>query len=221
MLSLPIYDKNGNQVADYQIDTAELAPVVKKQLLHDAVVMYQANQRQGSSKTKTRAEVAGSKKKMYRQKGTGNARAGHKRSGVRKGGGHIFAKNNQSWFYRLPRKALQAATRMALVSKLNADLVKLIDVLQVDAPKTKEIVTILRHLSLNSSLLIVVDEYDINVYKSARNLPRVRILPVSDLNAYEILKPRHLLVTKSAMDQFVKTRSKHCKESAVAVATES
>ena len=208
MLSLPIYDKSGNTVAQYEIDTNDLAPEVKKQLLHDAVVMYQANERQGSSKTKSRSEVAGSKKKMYRQKGTGNARAGHKRSGVRRGGGHIFAKDNQSYGYRLPRKALQTATRMALVAKLNSENVTLIDMLQVEAPKTKEIAVILKQLSLDSSLLIVVDQYDVNVYKSARNLPRVRILPVSDLNAYEILKPKKLLVTKSAMDEFIRTKSK-------------
>ncbi|MDO5567282.1 MAG: 50S ribosomal protein L4 [Planctomycetia bacterium] len=208
MTNLPIYDKAGEKVADYAIDTDALAPVITRQLLHDAVVMYQANLRQGSSKTKTRAEVAGCKKKMYRQKGTGNARAGHKRSGVRRGGGHIFAKQPKDWSYRLPRKALQAATRMAMVTKINADRVKLIDALQVEAPKTKEIVAVLKNLSIDTSLLIVVDQYDVNVYKSARNLPRVRILPVMEINAYEILRPKQLLMTKSAMDAFVTSRSK-------------
>ncbi|MDD3585807.1 MAG: 50S ribosomal protein L4 [Thermoguttaceae bacterium] len=208
MTNLPIYDKAGVKVADYEIDTDALAPVITRQLLHDAVVMYQANSRQGSSKTKTRAEVAGSKKKMYRQKGTGNARAGHKRSGVRRGGGHIFAKQPKDWSYRLPRKALQAAARMALVTKINAERVKLIDALKVEAPKTKEIVAVLKNLSIDSSLLIVVDAYDVDIYKSARNLPRVRILPVMEINAYDILLPKQLLMTKSAMDTFVKCRSK-------------
>ena len=87
MVSLPVYNRNGEEVGAYEIDPAELAPRISKQLLHDVVVMYQANQRQGSAKTKGRGEVAGSTKKMYRQKGTGNARAGHRRSGVRRGGG--------------------------------------------------------------------------------------------------------------------------------------
>ena len=87
MTNLPIYDKTGAQVGSYELDLDAMAPKVSKQLLHDAVVMYQANLRQGSAKTKTRSEVSGSRKKMYRQKGTGNARAGHKRSGVRRGGG--------------------------------------------------------------------------------------------------------------------------------------
>ncbi len=89
---LSVFDRSGKEVGHYEIDTAELAPRINKQLLHDAVVMYQSNVRAGTAKTKSRAEVAGSTKKMYRQKGTGNARAGSRRSGIRRGGGHIFAK---------------------------------------------------------------------------------------------------------------------------------
>ena len=92
MANLNILDKTGAKVGDFEIDLDVLAPKISKQLLHDAVVMYQANLRQGSAKSKTRSEVSGSRKKMYKQKGTGNARAGHKRSGIRRGGGHIFAK---------------------------------------------------------------------------------------------------------------------------------
>ncbi len=117
MASLTVYDRTGNDVGQYEIDPAELAPRINKQLLHDAVVMYQSNLRQGTAKTKSRGEVAGSTKKMYRQKGTGNARAGSRRSGIRRGGGHIFAKRPRDWTYRLPRKAVQLATRMALASQ--------------------------------------------------------------------------------------------------------
>ncbi len=94
MASLPIFDRSGAEVGKYEIDPAQLAPRISKQLLHDAVVMYQTNLRQGSAKTKTRAEVAGTTRKMYRQKGTGNARAGSRRSGIRRGGGHIHAKQS-------------------------------------------------------------------------------------------------------------------------------
>ena len=203
MANLPIYDKTGAQVGSYEVDTVKVAPRISKQLLHDAVVMYQTNLRQGSVKTKTRSEVSGSRKKMYRQKGTGNARAGHKRSGVRRGGGHIFALAPRDWSYRLPRKSLQAATRMAMAAKISAETVKLIDVLSVEAPKTKEVAGILKNLSIDSSLLIVTDSHDLNVYMSARNLPRVSVLPLSDLNAYEILRPKQVLMTKSAMEKFV------------------
>ncbi len=206
MANIPIYDKTGNKIGDYEIDVTEIAPRISKQLLHDSVVMYQANLRQGSAKTKSRAEVAGSRKKMYRQKGTGNARAGHKRSGVRRGGGHIFALQPRDWSYRLPRKALQSATRMALAMKINGEVLQLIDSIETQVPKTKEIINILEALKINSSLLIVIDQHDTNTYLSVRNIPKVSVIPVSDLNAYEILKPKQLLMTKSAMDTFMATK---------------
>ena len=208
MTNLPIYDKTGAQVGEYSIDLEALAPKISKQLLHDAVVMYQTNLRQGSAKTKTRSEVSGSRKKMYRQKGTGNARAGHKRSGVRRGGGHIFAKTPKDWSYRLPRKALKAATRMAMAEKVRGELVKVIDAFEMSSPKTKDVATILANLKYerNRSVLVVVGDYDKNVYLSVRNIPKVQVLPVSDLNAYEILRPKNLLVTKSAMEKFIETR---------------
>lgn len=206
MTNLPIYDKTGAQVGEYAIDLEALAPKISKQLLHDAVVMYRTNLRQGSAKTKSRAEVAGTRKKMYRQKGTGNARAGHKRSGVRRGGGHIFAKAPKDWTYRMPRKALKAATRMAMAEKVRGDYVKLIDAFEMDAPKTKEAVAILANMKFDRTVLLVVGDYDKNVYLSVRNIPKVQVLPVSDLNAYEILRPKNLLVTKSAMEKFIETR---------------
>ena len=208
MVSLPLYDKTGKQLGSFEVDPEAIAPKISKQLLHDAIVMYQANLRHGSAKSKTRTEVAGAKKKMYRQKGTGNARAGHKRSGVRRGGGHIFAKRPRDWYYRLPRKALQSATRMAIASKINDQKVTLIDELKMDAPKTKVMAGVLNALQLSSgTLLIALDAYDVNAYKSARNIQGVRILPVAELNAYEILRPKKLLMTKAALENFVQNRA--------------
>ncbi len=103
MASLTVFDRSGNEVGKYEIEPTEVAPRINRQLLHDVVVMYQASKRQGSHRTKSRGEVAGSTKKMYRQKGTGNARAGSRRSGVRRGGGHIFARRARDYSYRLPR----------------------------------------------------------------------------------------------------------------------
>src|SRR5690606_10989082 len=137
MVSLKTYNRSGDEVGNYEIDPPEIAPRISKQLLHDAVVMYQANLRQGSVKTKSRGQVAGSTRKMYRQKGTGNARAGSRRSGVRRGGGHIRARQPRDWSYRLPRKALQLATRMAVASKVQSGAVVLIDDLSFEAPSTK------------------------------------------------------------------------------------
>lgn len=270
MASLPVYDRTGTKVDTYDIDPAELAPRVSKQLLHDAVVMYHTNLRQGSAKNKNRTEVAGTTKKMYRQKGTGNARAGSRRSNVRRGGGRAFAKRPRDWSYRLPKKALRMATRMAVASRIADDEVILINELAFEAPKTAQMESILsalagagqmacltegllrkktearrradvrreaadkerekesgkkgsaakKHeadkakstearvtihealLARPNCLLVAVAAYDVNVYKSIRNLPGVSVLPVDELNALEVLRPRRLLMTTAALDAF-------------------
>jgi large subunit ribosomal protein L4 len=202
-VELPILDKSGKEVGKFTVNSETIASRISPQLLHDAVVMYQSNLRQGSAKSKTRAEVAGHKKKMYRQKGTGNARAGHRRSGVRRGGGHIFAKQPRDWSYRLPRKALQIATRMAVASKINDSQITLIDALSADAPKTKEAVAVLQSLEIKGTVLVAVESYNVNLYKSFRNIDGVQILPVSELNAYEVLKPKRILFTKAALENFI------------------
>ena len=207
MASLTVYDQSGGEVGKYEIDYAEIAPRISKQLLHDVVVMYQANQRQGSHKTKSRAEVSGTNKKMYRQKGTGNARAGGKRSGVRRGGGHIFARRNRDYSYRLPKKAVRLATRMAIASKVRDGEVVVVDELTFDRPATKQMVNTLSALGLGGeTTLIAVDSHDVNAYKSSRNIPGVSISPVADLNALGVLSPRKMLVTKAALDA-IKARS--------------
>ena len=204
MLSIPVYNMSGKQVETIDFDERELANYINIKLLHEAVVMYQANLRQGSAKTKTRAEVAGSKKKMYRQKGTGNARAGHRRSGVRRGGGHIFAKAARDFSYRLPRKALQTATRMALLSKIDDSNLILLDELKINEIKTKNMVDLLANLNVESSVLVATDVYDVIAYKSGRNIPRTTILPAAEINAYQILKPKKVVMTKNALDTFRK-----------------
>ena len=200
MVTLPIYNRDGVEVGSYEIDPAELAPRISKQLLHDAVVMYQANRRQGTFKSKSRHDVAGTTKKMYRQKGTGNARAGSRRSPIRVGGGHAHAKNPRDFSYRLPKKALRAATRMALASRLQDNEVTLIDELAFSQPKTGQVAKILKALKIDGRLLVAVERYDVNLYKSIRNLAQVTVLPVAELNALAVLHPRRLLVTKGAMD---------------------
>jgi large subunit ribosomal protein L4 len=201
MASLTIFDKSGKKVGTYEIDPGALAPRISRQLLHEAVVMYQRNGRQGTAKSKARSEVAGTTKKMYRQKGTGNARAGSRRSGIRRGGGHIKHKTPRDWYMRLPRKALQAATRMALASKIRDNQVTVIDDLRLKEPKTKEMADILKALKLaDTSVLVTTAAYDPVVYKSARNIAGVTVSPASDINAYSVLSPRAVLVTKEALD---------------------
>lgn len=202
MASLPIYDQNGKKVGEYNIEPTELAPRINKQLMHDAVVMYQANRRMGSSRTKNRAEVSGSTKKLYRQKGTGNARAGSRRSGIRRGGGHIHAIRPRNYSYRLPKKALRMATRMAIASKIRDEEIVVIDQLSFDQPKTSHMAEVLKALGLDqTSTLVATEEHNLNVYRSARNIDRVTISPVDELNALSVLAPRKLLVTKAALDR--------------------
>ena len=202
MASLPVFDISGKEVGKYEIDPTAIAATINKQLLHDVVVMYQANQRQGSHKTKSRAMVAGNKKKMYRQKGTGNARAGSRRSNIRRGGGHAFCRDNRDYSYRLPRKAIRAATRMALAGKIQDDQVLVVDGLKMDAPKTSVVAAMLKTMGLTGkSTLIATDGLSPTFYKSARNVAGVSVMPAADLNALAVLKPHRLIVDKGALDK--------------------
>ena len=203
MVSLTVYDRTGAEVESYDIDPAELAPRINKQLMHDAVVMYQSNLRQGSACNKSRADVRGSTQKMYRQKGTGNARAGSRRSNIRRGGGRAFAKKPRDWSYRLPKKAVRLATRMAVASRIADQEITLIDDLAFESPRTKDMALILKALKIDGqTLLVAVDGYNLNVYKSIRNLRDVAVLPVADLNALDVLRPKRLLMTKAALEAF-------------------
>lgn len=203
MATLPVYDRAGAEVGRYEIDPAEIAPAINKQLIHDVVVMYQANRRLGTVRTKGRSDVSGSTKKMYRQKGTGNARAGSRRSGVRRGGGHIHNLSPRDYSYSLPRKAVQLATRMALASRLADNEVTLLNELTASEPKTSEMAKMLRALKLDGqAVLVAVPSYDVNVYKSLRNIPNVAVLPVAELNALCVLRPKRVVMTTAALDAF-------------------
>jgi large subunit ribosomal protein L4 len=202
MATLPVYDESGAEVGTYEIDTAQIADRVNKQLLHDAVVMYQANQRQGTHCAKTRGEVAGSTKKMYRQKGTGNARAGSKRTNVRRGGGVARTIKPRDYSYRLNRKAVRLATRMAIRSKIDDGEVVVVDQLPFDEPKTSRMVGVLKALGLGGmTTLVATASNDGVVYKSGRNIAGVSVQPVRELNALTVLKPKRVLVTREALDR--------------------
>lgn len=212
MITCPLKNSDGDSVGEYSLDPTDLVdrgndaegnarPQINKQLLHDAVVMYEANRRVGTVKTKGRGEVAGSTKKLFRQKGTGNARMGPKRTPVRRGGGHTFAKRPKDWSYRLPKKALRLATRMALLSKFQDDEAIVLDELSIETPKTKPVASMLGKCGVGEkSVLLVTADRDVNVWRSARNIPGVTVLPSSDLNADALLRQKYLVITKSAID---------------------
>ena len=201
MISAPIKSVTGGDVGTYEFDPAELAPGINKQLLHDAVVMYEANRRVGTVRTKSRGEVVGSTKKLFRQKGTGRARMGPKRTPIRRGGGMAFAKRPKDWSYRMPKKAVKLATRMALLSKFQDGEAIVLDSLAVDQPKTRVIADMLKALGVDKQgCLLAIRENDAVLWKSARNIPTLRVSPALELNAYDLLRQKRLVVTKDAMD---------------------
>ncbi len=205
MISVPVRDVAGVESGSYEFDPADLVSgEINRQLLHDVVVMYEANRRVGTVRTKSRGMVRGSTAKLFRQKGTGRARAGNARTPVRRGGGHAFGKKERDYSYRLPRKAVRVATRMALLSKFQDGQVVVLADWKCDAPKTRQVVSALGAFGVgDGSVLIGTDGVDVNVYKSARNVSGVQVLPVSDLNAYALLKHRSFVVTVSAMDSLL------------------
>jgi large subunit ribosomal protein L4 len=201
MVTLPVYDSKGAEVGKMEVDPAKIAPKINKQLLHDVVVMYLANQRQGTKRTKPRGEVSGSTRKLYRQKGTGNARVGSRRAPQRRGGGHAMQLRPRSFYYRLPKKAVRAATRMAIASKIQDGEVVVVDKLEMGAPKTKLFASTLKALGLQGVTTVVTTaNYDSVVYMSARNLPGVGVTRVADLNALAVLRPKKMLVTREALE---------------------
>ncbi len=204
MISVPIRDMNGTESGVYEFDPADLAASVNRQLLHDVVVMYEANRRVGTVQTKSRGMVRGSTKKLYRQKGTGRARAGNIRTPVRRGGGHTFGKKPRDYSYRMPRKAVQAATRMALLSKFQDEQAVVLSAWSCSEPKTCVVAGALKSLGVaSSSVLVATDGLNAVVWKSARNIAGVEVLPASDLNALALLRCRSLVITTSAMDSLI------------------
>ncbi len=205
MLTLNVYNRQGDAVGTVQVDPEEFGGTVNKQLLHDVVLMHLANQRAGTHSTLRRGEVAGSTKKLFRQKGTGNARAGTRRTNKRRGGGTAKGPKPRDYEYHLPKKAVRAATRMAILSKFQDNEAIVLDDLTLNETKTKQITALLKALKLSGKTCLVgTKEYDKNVYLSSRNLPEVEVMPASQFNAYTVLRQKHLLLTRSALDELRK-----------------
>jgi large subunit ribosomal protein L4 len=163
--------------------------------------MYLANQRAGTHSTLRRGEVAGSTKKLFRQKGTGNARVGNRRTNKRRGGGTAKGPKPRDYEYHMPKKAVRTATRMAILSKFQDQEVVVVDELKLEQIKTRDFVTVLRNLKLEGlSCLVGTVDYDQTLYRSARNVPGVEVQPTSQFNCYGVLRPKRLLLTKAALE---------------------
>jgi large subunit ribosomal protein L4 len=224
MLTIPVYNPAGEQVGEESIDPADFGGEINKQLLHDVVLMHLAARRVGTVNTRGRADVAGSGKKLFRQKGTGNARVGAKRTNKRKGGGSAFARRNRDYRYAMPKKAVRAAVRMALLSKFQDHQALVLDGLTLNQPKTRDVARVLRAIRRpdlseaeateivgetktrargrtleRRSILIGLPAQDAVMHRSARNIDGVKVAPVAEFNTYDILKQRYLVPTREAL----------------------
>ncbi|HWG43824.1 MAG TPA: 50S ribosomal protein L4 [Gemmataceae bacterium] len=202
MLTLNVYNRQGDSVGTVEVDPDEFGGTINKQLLHDVVIMHLANQRAGTHSTLRRGEVAGSTKKLFRQKGTGNARSGPRRTNKRRGGGTAKGPKPRDYEYHMPKKAVRAATRMAILSKFQDNEAVIIDDLNLTEVKTKQMAGLLKALKLQGTTCLVgTKEYDKKVYLSSRNIPEVEVMPTSQFNAYTVLRQKRLLLTRAALEE--------------------
>ena len=198
MISLSVYDKNGKEVESLKVNESTFGGRVRYSLLKQAIVMYQANKRVGTAATKSRGMIAGSTRKIYAQKHTGNARAGTIRTGKRVGGGVTFAKVARDFSQAMPKKQRKLARDSAILSKLLSNNVVVVDQLKFEKPKTKDFANILGNLKIDRSCLVMIGDYDDTIYRSARNIAKVSVMPVAELNAGDICRHTKLLFTKEA-----------------------
>src|SRR5687768_4985561 len=204
MIEVPVYNQSGEKLKPIQVDEAKLGGEVRKALLKQALVHYHANQRQGTVQTLARGEVAGSTRKMFRQKGTGNARTGGIRNPIKKGGGHAKQKRPKDWRQAMPKKQRQLATKSAILSKIQSNDLLVVDAVTLEQPKTKLVAQMYKALGIDRSCLFALAGRDENVERSARNLDRTTLTTVSQLNAWDIMRNRTLLMTKDGFEQLLK-----------------
>jgi len=203
MIELTVHSPEGKELGSISVDETLLGEKVRFALLKQAIVMYHANKRVGTAATKSRGMVAGSGRKLFRQKGTGNARVGNSRTGKRVGGGVTFAKVARDFGKDMPKKQKRLARDSAVLAKLQSQHVVVVDGLSFEAPKTKDFAVMLGKLGIERSCLVTVKEQNDNVYKSARNLPKVDVTRVSDLSAGSICGHQKMLFTKEALEAFL------------------
>jgi len=198
-VKVPVYSLSGEVVKQIEVSDHVFAVPFNEAVVHQAVVRQRANARQGTASTKTRGEVIGSSRKLYRQKHTGMARAGRKRSPTRRGGGVTFGPRPRSYHQEMPKKMRRLALRCALSAKAKDKELTVLEKLELAHPKTREMAGILVALGVDSSALIVTGKPEENVVKSARNLTGVKTLPANILNVVDILTYKRLLMTEAAV----------------------
>lgn len=204
MAKLSVHDIKGKETGSVQLPDEIFSGKVNEALLHQAVLMYLANQRQGTVNTKTRGEVSGGGKKPWRQKGTGRARAGSSRSPLWHKGGVVFGPHPRNFSSALPKKTRIAALRASLNAKFQAKELVCLEDINLTKAKTKEVAAILKAFKLRGKVLAIFDGTDNTVALSSRNIPFLSLTRASDINAYDVLKNKTVLVTKSAIENLLK-----------------
>lgn len=200
MPTVGLFNKEGKKVGDFQLSDKVFGAEVNKEVLHQVIVAQLANKRQGTQSAKTRAEVTGGGKKPWRQKGTGRARQGSIRAPQWIKGGIVFAPKPRDYSITIPKSMKRVAMKSALSSKVEENEIVVLENLEIDEPKTKEIVKILDAFNAKKTL-IVTAESNKNVYKSARNIEGVTVLPVNNINVYDILRYDKFIITKDAVSK--------------------
>ena len=198
-MQVPVYNLTGEVVRQIEISDSVFGVPFNETVVHQVMVGLQANARQGTASTKSRGEVNGSTKKLYRQKGTGSARAGSKKSPTRRGGGVAFGPHPRDYRHDIPKKMRRLALRCVLSSKAGEGDLKVLDAFDFAEPKTKKMIDVLVALGIESSALIVTPKPEENVIKSARNLPEITTTPANVLNVLDIMSHKTLLMTEAAV----------------------
>jgi large subunit ribosomal protein L4 len=203
MIDLPVYDETGKQTGMLPLDERLFGTRVRPRLLKQAIVMYEAATHRCTAATRGRSEVAGSTRKLYRQKGTGNARMGTRRTCIRRGGGVAFAKKARDMHKRMPKKMRRLARDNAILAKASAHDALVIEGLGFEAPRTSKMAGLLKAVGADRGCLLALADYDVNIWKSSRNIPKTDVCLVEQLNAYSVLRRKKLLLTREAYDRLV------------------
>jgi large subunit ribosomal protein L4 len=198
-MQAPVYNLAGEVVTNIEISDKVFGVPFNEALVHQSVLRQQANARQGNASTKTRGNVSGSTKKLYAQKGTGSARAGSIKSPLRSGGGIVFGPHPRDYHQAMPKNMRRLALRCVLSAKLEDGELKILESLKLDEIKTKKMAAILDAMRVDATTLVVTSAADVNLVKSARNLPGIKTLPANLLNVVDIISHRTLLMEVDAV----------------------
>ena len=199
MPKVNVYNMQGEIVEQIELSENIFGIEINEHVVYEVVKNQLANKRQGTQSTKTRGEVRGGGRKPWKQKGTGRARAGSTNSPIFVGGGIAFGPKPRDYSYKVPKKVRRLALKSVLTSKVQENEIIVIDHLDFNSPKTKDMVNLLAKLNADKKALIVMDEKNINVIKSSKNIPHVETALVNTMNVYDILKYNSFIITKDAV----------------------